>query len=219
MGILSGLGSVLTGGFGMGVGQGLMDFGASMWQNTQAKKAATRAFTREVGLWQANNEYNTPAAQVQRLKDAGLNPALIYGTGASVATGNSKGAAHAPQAATPARPNIDLLSAMQLGQDLKYKSAQTQQVEANAANMRAQTDVIKAQKDKLTVANDIATYNLEWAKKHGYPVGTQPSGLSRYFNDIIDYLNPAYWIRRTGYDVGTGIWREGGIPLDVQKDG
>lgn len=31
-----------------------------------------------VGFWNRQNEYNTPSAQIQRLKDAGLNPALAY---------------------------------------------------------------------------------------------------------------------------------------------
>lgn len=221
------LGALLGSAGGAAAIQGAMNFGQAMWQNTQNKKAATKAYNREVALWQMNNEYNTPAAQVQRLKDAGLNPALVYGTGASVATGNSKGAAHAPQAAPASNPRFDLLSALQFGQDMKLKTAQTQQIEANSANMRAQTDVIKAQKDKLQVANDIATYNLEWAKKHGYPVGTQPSQLSRYYNDIIDFLNPSNWIRRYNIDIGAGIWRDRehmspdirrGYDLRVQKD-
>lgn len=32
-------------------------------------------------MWNAQNEYNTPSAQVHRLKDAGLNPALMMGQG------------------------------------------------------------------------------------------------------------------------------------------
>lgn len=32
-------------------------------------------------MWNAQNEYNTPANQVQRLKDAGLNPSLMMGQG------------------------------------------------------------------------------------------------------------------------------------------
>lgn len=32
-------------------------------------------------MWDKNNEYNTPKNQIQRLKDAGLNPNLMYGQG------------------------------------------------------------------------------------------------------------------------------------------
>lgn len=37
-------------------------------------------------MWQENNAYNTPAAQVQRLKDAGINPAMALG---NISTGES----------------------------------------------------------------------------------------------------------------------------------
>lgn len=40
-------------------------------------------------MWEANNEYNKPVNQVARYKEAGLNPALIYGTSGSA--GNSSG--------------------------------------------------------------------------------------------------------------------------------
>lgn len=38
--------------------------------------------------WDKQNAYNTPASQMQRLKEAGLNPNLVYGNGAD-ATSNS----------------------------------------------------------------------------------------------------------------------------------
>lgn len=37
-------------------------------------------------MWKENNAYNTPTAQVQRLKDAGINPALALG---NISTGES----------------------------------------------------------------------------------------------------------------------------------
>lgn len=49
-------------------------------------------------MWNKQNEYNSPAAQMQRFKDAGLNPALMY-------TQGTPGQASAPQPA--AVPDID----------------------------------------------------------------------------------------------------------------
>lgn len=43
-------------------------------------------------LWEENNKYNTPSAQMTRFKEAGLNPHLIYGKGTS---GNSASPASA----------------------------------------------------------------------------------------------------------------------------
>lgn len=45
------------------------------------------AFNKE--MWEKNNEYNKPVNQIARYKEAGLNPALIYGTSGSA--GNSSG--------------------------------------------------------------------------------------------------------------------------------
>lgn len=47
--------------------------------------AQKRAYENQVKFWNMQNEYNTPSAQVNRLKEAGLNPALAYGQGGNVA--------------------------------------------------------------------------------------------------------------------------------------
>ena len=40
-----------------------------------------RQLNDNIKLWNMQNEYNSPMAQMQRLKDANLNPNLVYGTG------------------------------------------------------------------------------------------------------------------------------------------
>jgi hypothetical protein len=52
-------------------------------------ESAKYAFDRNVDMWKMQNEYNTPEAQMQRFKDAGLNPHLMYGQGTA---GNASGA-------------------------------------------------------------------------------------------------------------------------------
>lgn len=42
----------------------------------------------QLDFWHMQNEYNSPQAQMQRLKDAGLNPNLVYGNGADAISGN-----------------------------------------------------------------------------------------------------------------------------------
>lgn len=44
-----------------------------------------------LSFWNTQNEYNSPAAQMQRLKAAGLNPNLVYGGGANAMSGPIKG--------------------------------------------------------------------------------------------------------------------------------
>lgn len=43
------------------------------------KQAAEIGWQRQLEAWNMENEYNSPAAQMQRYQDAGLNPNLIYG--------------------------------------------------------------------------------------------------------------------------------------------
>ena len=90
--------------------------------------------------WNRENEYNTPAAQVQRLRDAGLNP-LYYGL-----DGNSAGAS--PTAAQPlgydraSIPNMD--NPMAFGLDSALKLAQVRNVQADTERKQAETQVTSA---------------------------------------------------------------------------
>lgn len=43
------------------------------------KKLADDAYQRDIDFWNMQNAYNSPAAQVSRLRQAGLNPALLNG--------------------------------------------------------------------------------------------------------------------------------------------
>lgn len=42
---------------------------------------ADRQYGHQLDMWQKMNEYNAPAMQMKRFKEAGLNPNLIYGKG------------------------------------------------------------------------------------------------------------------------------------------
>lgn len=54
-----------------------------------SEDAATTAYQRDVEMWNKANAYNAPQAQMERLKAAGLNPNMIYGSGSSAATGQT----------------------------------------------------------------------------------------------------------------------------------
>ena len=62
-----------------------------------------RAFAREMyetqkqenlDFWQMHNSYNSPEAQMARLKEANLNPHLAYGNGSVANTGGSISSPH-----------------------------------------------------------------------------------------------------------------------------
>tara|TARA_X000000950_G_C13783680_1_gene606224 strand:- start:112 stop:1005 length:894 start_codon:yes stop_codon:yes gene_type:complete len=54
----------------------------------RSKKLMDKQFAMDKQMFDYQNAYNTPAAQMARLKAAGLNPALMYGQGT---TGNASG--------------------------------------------------------------------------------------------------------------------------------
>lgn len=87
-----------------------------------AEEQAQNEFDRNVQMWQMQNEYNSPSAQMQRFKDAGLNPHLIYGQG------NPGNASQLPKYNAPTwtgnTPQTDLLSMLSLYQDIKIKQQQ-----------------------------------------------------------------------------------------------
>lgn len=53
------------------------------------KELAQYAYAEDQRMWQQQNQFNHPAQQMARLKEAGLNPHLVYGTG--TVTGNTQG--------------------------------------------------------------------------------------------------------------------------------
>lgn len=97
--------------FGFGAASSLLDFGLGMaadafsrqqdWlyqkkamdlQYNYDQKAANAAFQRDVDMFNIENQYNSPAQQLARLKSAGLSPALMQG-GASQVAGQMGGSA------------------------------------------------------------------------------------------------------------------------------
>ena len=86
--------------------------------------------------WQRQNEYNSPAAQMQRYKDAGLNPNLIYGGG----PGNVSSPIRSTDTKswTPQAPQFDFgavaQSALFAGVNLKAKEAQINNTEQVVKN-------------------------------------------------------------------------------------
>ena len=61
---------------GLGAVTGLGSVAANLVSNSSNVKLAREQREHDLRMWNLNNEYNKPAAQVRRLRDAGLNPGL-----------------------------------------------------------------------------------------------------------------------------------------------
>ena len=94
----------------------------------------------QLEMWNKNNEYNSPAAQLERLKQAGINPNAMFGT-----SGYSPVASSAPSGATGAgSPSI--------ANSLLLQDAQLANLMAQAQKTKSDADLNKLQLtyDQLT---------------------------------------------------------------------
>jgi len=101
------------------------------------KEMAELAYQRNVGMWQMQNSYNSPAEQMARYKAAGLNPNLAVGGGNP---GNAGGIpayqAPSPQYAYKA-PQVfgNLSNSISQFMDLRLRQAQLDNVRAQTNNV------------------------------------------------------------------------------------
>lgn len=124
--------------------------------NKKARKFALEMYNRQrndaLTDWARENAYNSPAAQMKRLEDAGLNPNLVYGNGA-VATGGDIRSANAPHW-SPEAPQVDLSGiGTELGRyhQIRLQDAQVNNLEAQKA-VAEQDALLKASQVNLTTA-------------------------------------------------------------------
>lgn len=136
-----------------------------VFENEQASKA----YQRQVDFWKMQNEYNSPAQQLQRLRAAGLNPDLAIGGNvqnsagglSSVSKGSAPSASYAPptdfsafeNAAQKAAQTIKTVSESQLVKvetDLAEKKVIAQEIE-NQWNPRLFKNEFMIGKRKYTV--------------------------------------------------------------------
>lgn len=121
------LGSAIYGGVSAGkMNKRAVKFQREMWD---------KQGERELQYWNMQNEYNSPVAQMQRLREAGLNPNLVYGSGADAQGANLR-AGGAPSMPSQMSEAIDLSSIAQT-------ALAVQQTKAAINRTQAETDRIK----------------------------------------------------------------------------
>lgn len=125
------------------VGDKINDVGA----NISGKKAAERANEAALQAWKMQNDYNTPANQIQRLRDAGLNPNLFYNMG------NTGNASSVPDT-THSYDKMKFLDLAMSAVQLKNMLAQGKNLAATAEATRTSTAYRQA------VLNSINRYGM-----------------------------------------------------------
>ena len=125
---------------------GLGSVAANLVSNSSNVKLAREQREHDLRMWNLNNEYNKPAAQVRRLRDAGLNPGLSMMNGMMSSGNNSQTAGGQTPATVDYNPLAQgLRETAQFFSDKRKTEAEVRNLEANsqAVNIRNKTQMVR----------------------------------------------------------------------------
>ncbi len=114
-----------------------------------AKEAATLANERNIENWNRQNAYNDPSAAMARLKAAGLNPNMVYGTG--TATGGTSGAVGSASAPVPNIQDIPINMPDVLGTIGQYQGIQKSRAQTALTWGQLGVQALTIESSKLTI--------------------------------------------------------------------
>ena len=160
------------------------------------------AHDRNVELWKKQTAYNTPEQQMQRFREAGLNPHLMYQQGQPGLAGE------APQMATPQSadfsqrgPMLNPMQALSEHLDVKGKKQQIanmeQQIiteEARGKLMRLQGEGVFQQNTIRAVDTTIASYMMQEDMK-------SPGSLRGVARAKIGGMKAEQWLKQATNDL------------------
>lgn len=187
MGLLSSIGSVFSGPANLAsnlIG-GYVD-------NYYNRKAAKNQYNYQMAMWEANNAYNTPKEQMERLEEAGLNKNLIYGSGSATHTATM---ASAPRV-EPGRSGLNADTI------LKYQQAdifnqELLNLKATRDKIQAETDAIRAGIPEKESKSEKSQRNLDVYRETGLDPERGP--VSSVLGNI------AYEAKKLGSSIGEYI--------------
>mgnify|MGYP006967683668 CR=1 FL=1 len=143
--IIGGLGSIVGSAIGANAQRqaNIQNMQLAKYQNNWQTAENDKAYARSVEMWNMQNQYNSPTAQMSRLRQAGLNPNLVYGSGV---TGNNAGSTPQYQPAKIQRATMEPYRGWNLGiSDAVSTFMAMRQNKAQVENMEAQNKLIKEQ--------------------------------------------------------------------------
>lgn len=143
--LISGIGSFVNSAIGMSAQRqaNIQNMQLAKYQNNWQTAENDKAWSRNVEMWNLQNAYNTPSAQMSRLRQAGLNPNLVYGSGV---TGNNAGSTPQYQPAKIQRATMEPYRGWNLGlSDGVSTYMALRQNKAQIDNMEIQNKLLKEQ--------------------------------------------------------------------------
>lgn len=159
-------------------------------EDSIADENAAVAYQRQLDMWNKQNDYNDPSAQVARLRRAGLNPAMITGSNVVNQAGSMSSAPQSSGGKASPRPQHQIhiedmfqsaLQAYASGMQLNLVDAQTEKTMQEAFG-----EYLTNRFKGMTEAEAIEAFREELrAKRLGNDATEMGNELTRdaYFND------------------------------------
>jgi hypothetical protein len=132
------------------IGTTLFNTGSTLYANQQNRKWALQD-------WERQNRFNAPKQQMQRFKEAGLNPNLIY------TQKNEAGPVRSTDYVAPQAPDFQGV----LSKSAQIKLQDQQLVNAQLQNEAIQAQILKTKADALYVASNTKFKDLDVARLAG----------------------------------------------------
>lgn len=177
------------------LGAGSQIYGANLAYKGQKQanktniQLAREARTHDVDMWNKQNEYNTPAMQMQRMSEAGLNPNLMYGQG-NVGNAGTPQKAPVPQVENElaSMAQMSLAPAISMYQDWRVKNAQIDNLKANADATRQNATLSALRQITQNLTNQKMSTQLPWINIHEQNKANISLSKSQQENTKAQYL-------------------------------
>lgn len=133
--------------------------------------------------WSLANAYNSPMQQMTRLRQAGLNPNLVYGRGADNTAGSIQTIQKSMPTQTAPRLELDKLSGMANEYaNLKAVAAQTENTQQATMTAKANEELTKMNVAKVATETARSKFDLEQAKqlKNSVIEGARLDNMMKY---------------------------------------
>lgn len=174
---MAALGSVASSGMDI-IGSSIMANSA----NAKSKRASMRELWMNKWLMDYQNEYNKPINQMKRLEEAGLNPNLVYGSGADTlsATAGHVGAS----GITPSKGTVNFIEKMSMLNAMKQQEANIERTNADTRAVNTNIDIGKA---KLEMERRLNEARIQ-----------QINAETSWLDNRVDIRNPGSWSNLKG---------------------
>lgn len=227
---LLGAGTSLFGATFSGIGAGKRQKRAIAAQRAENEKA--RQWSEKMAAWYRDTErenlrdereYNTPSAQMQRLKAAGLNPDLVYGEGAAGLVDSNVAGTAMPSNVPPADVAGPIMNTPTAMESL-FQGAAYAKTLAEVKNIQADTSKKEGEVTSLNIDNfvkaassdnavKLSGLEVQLTKAQAEYTSEQKSKLISEINDINEHVNllkaqvSETWSRTANLDSSTVLNR------------